>query len=355
MGKYTLFAAVLAIGLGIPRAQTGSIKVGSTTRTFIVYAPSGLPDNPALVVCMHGLGGSGSQQRSYSGFDKVADKGKFIVVYPDGIDKSVGSAGWDITGNSDVDFITTLIDNVAGRYNIDRNRVYASGFSMGGMMSHKLACDVPEKIAAIGTASGYPLYGNNNCSPPIPVPICHTHGTADDVVPYSGLEAWIAKFVKADGCPETPATTNPTSKYKREYWGPCKDGSEIVVYHFDGMSHGYVNTSRYSFSASDTFWTFFEKHPRNGAVGIYGPVSGARTTSAFSTAYSAGAIHLKSGLPVRSVRVFDVRGRTVFSWKAGNVPVHDVAFPASRPAGGIYLVNIRGAAGNNGIVRLLVP
>src|SRR5512133_1039502 len=164
-------------------AQTGSIKVGNTTRTFIVYTPSGLPEHPSLVISMHGLGGSGSQQRSMSGFDKVADKGKFVVVYPDGVFKMNGSNGWDISSNSDVEFISGLIDTLKLRHNIDPNRVYASGFSMGGMMSYKLACTLSDKIAAIGPASGYPL-GNmiTSCKPTRPVPICHTHGTADDIV-----------------------------------------------------------------------------------------------------------------------------------------------------------------------------
>ena len=53
------FFILILIVHGTPFAQSGSITVGSTNRTFIVYAPDGLPDDPPLVVCMHGLGGSG--------------------------------------------------------------------------------------------------------------------------------------------------------------------------------------------------------------------------------------------------------------------------------------------------------
>jgi len=341
MRTFSLFIFMVMLLCGITFAQSESIKVGSTTRTFIVYTPSGLPEKPSLVVCMHGLGGSGSQQRSYSGFDKVADNGKFIVVYPDGTYKMNNSNGWDITTSADVEFITTLIDTLIRKYDIDPDRVYASGFSMGGMMSHKLACDVPGKIAAIGTASGYPLFGNDDCSPSIPVPICHTHGTADKIVPYTGLEAWISKFVKADGCPETPTVTNPTSKYKREYWGPCDEGSEIVVYHFDGMDHGYVDTKKYDFSASDTFWTFFKNHPRNNIVKTTNAVINSRITPGFTAVYSAGKIHLhaapESGT-FRSAGLHDVKGRTVRSWTSGSGPVHDLSFPADNLPAGIYFV-----------------
>lgn len=340
---------------GITSAQSGNINVGSTTRTFIVYTPSGLPEKPALVVCMHGLGGSGSQQRSYSGFDKVADKGKFIVVYPDGIDKSIGSsAGWDITNNSDVEFISDLIDTMAGRYNIDLNRVFASGFSMGGMMSYVLACRISDKIAAIGTASGYPLYANDNCSPSRPVSICHTHGTTDNTVPYSGLEKWIGKFVTSNGCSTSPTTTNPTSKYKREYWGLCDEESEIVIYHFDGMGHGYVNTSQYSFSASDTFWTFFEKHPLKSNVGSRVPVAGTRLSGTCLAVYTKGTVHLKSTGSIYSVIISDAAGRVKSLRKTTSGRERQVTLPVDRLAGGIYIVNVSGSTGRH-TAKILIP
>lgn len=354
--RKTIFSmAILVTVCATPLAQTGSIKVGSTTRTFIVYAPTGLPDNPSLVISMHGLGGSGSQQRSMSGFDKVADKGKFIVVYPDGTYKLNNSNGWDISSNTDVEFISILIDTMAGRYKIDRNRVYASGFSMGGMMSHKLACTLADKIAAIGPASGYPL-GNmvTSCTPSRPVPICHTHGTIDSIVPYTGLESWVAKFVKSNGCSGAPTTTNPTSKYKREYWGSCENGSEIIIYHFDGMGHGYVNTSQYSFSASDTFWTFFQKHPMGNAVRIASSVSSLRKASSVSVTYFRGIIHLQSETSIRSIRVSDIAGRELFSRQGADVPIHAIGIPVGRTLRGIYFVNMVDVAGYS-VVRVLVP
>lgn len=355
MRTFSLSILMVMLLSGITSAQSESIKVGSTTRTFIVYTPSGLPEKPALVVCMHGLGGNGSQQRSYSGFDKVADKGKFVVVYPDGIDKSIGSSpGWDITNNTDVDFISDLIDTMAGRHNIDLKRVYASGFSMGGMMSYVLACRISDRIAAIGTASGYPLYANDNCSPSRPVPICHTHGTTDETVPYTGLEKWIDKFVKSNGCTGSPTTTNPTSKYKREYWGQCDQESEIVIYHFDGMGHGYVNTSQYTFSASDTFWTFFEKHTLGNTVGTGAPVAGTRLTGTCSAVYSGGTVDLKSTSGICNVRITDIAGREKLLLKTPTGQKRHIILPVGRLARGIYIVNVTGSTDGR-TTKILVP
>jgi poly(hydroxyalkanoate) depolymerase family esterase len=358
MCKLLLSMILLGVFSAGTIAQTGSIKVGSTTRTFIVYAPSGLPEHPSLVISMHGLGGSGSQQRSMSGFDKVADKGKFVVVYPDGtytMSSSSTSKGWDISSNADVDFISALIDTMKVKYSIDPNRVYASGFSMGGMMSYKLACSLSDKIAAIGPASGYPL-GNmiTSCKPTRPVPICHTHGTLDSVVAYTTLENWVSKFVKSNGCSGDPVITNPTAKYKREYWGPCDNGSEIILYHFDGMKHAYVPTSTYNFSASDTFWVFFQKHPLNeGAAGVTTAVSTIKNTAPISVSCSNGIIYLQSEAGVQNVNVSDVSGRILFSCQYSGILTRHVNVPLGRNRSGVYFVKVTGTSGSS-VSRVMI-
>lgn len=347
-----LFTVVLAMVHAISLAQTDSIKVGSTTRSFIVYKPSGLPENPPLVISMHGLGGSGSQQRSMSGFDKVADNGKFIVVYPNGTYKLNNSNGWDISSNADVDFISALIDTMAVKYKIDRTRVYATGFSMGGMMSYKLACEIADKITAIGPASGYPL-GNmvTKCTPARPVPICHTHGTTDDIVDYTGLEDWISKFVKSNECSSNPTTTNPTSKIKKEYWGPCKQ-SEIIVYHFDGMYHAYPTVSAQGFSTSDTFWNFFKKYPLSDAVEKASSVSIAYSGH-LSTAYSRGIIYLQSETGISAVKVYDVAGRKFMLRQFPTGRTSEVSLPVGRLSKGVYLLKVTGTKGT-GVARIMI-
>jgi poly(3-hydroxybutyrate) depolymerase len=207
------------------------------------------------------------------GLESIADKEKFIVVYPDGIFKVSGSNGWDISGSSDVDFISAIIDSMSHYYNTDPDQIFATGFSMGGMMSYKLACTITDKLAAIAPASGYPMskFGYNGiCMPFGPIPICHFHGTADDVVTYSGLEAFVDNFVKSNYCTAASETTNPSSKIKKEHWKLCDGGSEIVIYHFNGMGHAYPTAASQGFSPNDTLWEFFRKHPRNSTVQIQG-------------------------------------------------------------------------------------
>jgi poly(3-hydroxybutyrate) depolymerase len=352
MCKLFFSMILLAVFCAATIAQTGSIKVGSTTRTFIVYTPSGLPEQPPLVIAMHGLGGSGDQHRSSSGFDKVADYGKFVVVYPDGTYKMSSSStanGWDISSNADVEFISALIDTMKVKYKIDPNRIYATGFSMGGMMSYKLACSLSDKIAAIGPSSGYPL-GNmiTSCKPSRPISICHAHGTSDSTVPYSTLQNWVSKFVKSNGCTGDPVITNPTAKYKKQYWGPCEKGSEIIVYHFDQMTHGYVNKTKYDFSASDTFWAFFKRHPLNeGTAAVTVSASTLQKTIPVSASCSNGVISLHSETDVQNISVSDVCGRVLFTEQYSGLFTRNVSIPIDRNSSGVYFVKVTGSSGSS--------
>ena len=65
-----------------------SIKVGDTTRNMITYAPEGLPYNPPLVISLHGLNQDADYQKGQANWEAVADTAKFVVVYPNGVNKA---------------------------------------------------------------------------------------------------------------------------------------------------------------------------------------------------------------------------------------------------------------------------
>jgi polyhydroxybutyrate depolymerase len=148
-------------------AQTQSFKVAGVTRKYIVYAPTGV-SNPPLVFVIHGFNMSGQQEVGLTRMNAVADKGKFLVVYPDALPDSANQQSWDMKGANDFAFLLAIIDSVDAKYHIDRNRVYASGFSQGGFMSFQLGCRYADKFAAIAPVSGL-LTGA--CAPSRPVPM----------------------------------------------------------------------------------------------------------------------------------------------------------------------------------------
>lgn len=137
-----------------------------------------------LVILLHGAGGNPDWQMWYSNMSAFADAFKFIMVTPKGI-----GGQWDVSsGSGDVTFVADLIEAVSEDYCIHPERIFATGFSQGGGMSHRLACELSDRIAAIGpVASGTPwIVWPDTCEPERPVSIIQFNGTADLILPFEG-------------------------------------------------------------------------------------------------------------------------------------------------------------------------
>lgn len=231
------------------KAQIEDFKVGTTTRKMLVYAPSGIKENSPLLLSLHGLNQDIAYQQNQTKWETLADANNFVLVYPAGINNS-----WDLSGTSDTDFILAIINEMYKRYGIDRDRVYLSGFSMGGMMTYHAMNIIADKIAAFAPVSGY-LMGGPNTNSSRPVPIIHTHGSADDVVPFSGVQTCLNAWITRDKCPKTAVVTKPypankpNSSGTKYYWGRGTDNVEIVLMRIEGAGHWHsidpngINTS----------------------------------------------------------------------------------------------------------------
>src|SRR5690554_6778965 len=236
MKNYILLAiSILLTQIDIQAQTNQNITVNGTNRSMSVYAPSGLPENAPLMITMHGMNQDVPYHISTSEWEEVADTAKLLVVYPQGIDNA-----WDISGTRDTDFILAIIDAMADQYGIDRNRVYLSGFSMGGMMTYHAATIIADQIAAFAPVSGY-LMGGPNTNSSRPIPIIHTHGTSDDVVPYSRVQNTMSAWVSRNGCNSTPQVTQPYPSNKpgsnatRTSWGGCSGNVEVVLITLEGV------------------------------------------------------------------------------------------------------------------------
>lgn len=286
-GVSVLFASVLLTQVASAQTWT-DFQVGDQTRKALVYVPEGI-EAPPLLISLHGRGIPAGWNQGMMKFEPIADREKFIVVYPE----ANNDLNWDLGGTSDIDFVLQIIEDMSDQHGIDRKRVYASGFSMGGMFSHTLACRIPNVIAAIAPGNGYPLGGLHGCDESRNVPIFHMHGTADDFVKYSGIHAFLNTRIQAYGCPSTPVRTEPypegaaDSKSFKESWGPCpnEDGteSEVVLISVAGMIHdwatpGKANTNEdpefngkpFDIDGSEEAWAFLKTYSLDGKLG--GPV-----------------------------------------------------------------------------------
>ena len=166
-------------------------------RQYIIHLPPGYNNNNPLpaVIVLHGGSGNYYSVQGFTQMNFVSNQNDFLAIYPQGIGKAPPGYSWadgrntsaDQAGIDDVGFISKLIDTLYHDYNIDTNRVYICGFSNGGFMTQRLACETPGLFAAIG-GLGCSMDTNliQTCRPNQAVPMAYFSGTADPEVPYDG-------------------------------------------------------------------------------------------------------------------------------------------------------------------------
>lgn len=253
-----------------------TIKHDGIERSYLFYKPKDLEPSPPLVIVLHRAKSTGGQMRELTGydFDKIADRNKFIVVYPDGYEgnwndcrKSAKDSAHALNID-DVGFINALIESFAKKHGIDRSRVLLTGLSNGGHMCFRLAIELSEKISAVAAIAAHvPVQENNICHmPDIPVSILLVSGTEDPINPFEGGEVSIlglikkgqvlssiqsAEFwLKAYGLKNVSNHTifpdkNPDDKswIERQYWDN-KSGIEINLYTVHGGGHTIPGTKQ---------------------------------------------------------------------------------------------------------------
>lgn len=278
------------------KAQIEDFKVGDLTRQMLVYAPSTIVPGRPLLISLHGMNQDINYQKNMTQWESIAKKYNFVVVYPAGINNS-----WDLFGNRDIDFILAIIEEMYNRYGIDKERVYLSGFSMGGMMSYYAATKIADKIAAIAPVSGYPLWGvNTNSSRP--VPIIHIHGTSDDVVSYNNVFNVLNAWVQRNGCPTQAIITKPyppdkpLSNCTKYYWGPGIDSVEVVLLSLNGVGHWH-SIDPNGVNSSEEIWNFCKKF----SLGFGVP----KFKSAFVSDVNPKQIQVTFTKPLKSVEKFE--------------------------------------------------
>jgi len=223
-----------------------TIQVGSASRTYILHVPSTYTGNTAvpLVVDFHPLGGSGSQEEGSSPYKAQTDPEGVVTAYPNG-ESGPSGAAWNVgpccvANVDDVAFAKALVAQVATKACIDTKRVYAVGFSMGGGMSHYIACHAADIFAAVAPASFDLLKENEDgCMPPRPIAEISFRSSNDPVVPYAGGASSLVsgmpitflgavgtfqKWAQIDGCTGSPTAADTNDC---QYYTSCGGGVQI--------------------------------------------------------------------------------------------------------------------------------
>jgi polyhydroxybutyrate depolymerase len=278
--------------------RSDTLVVAGETREYLLHVPESYDAARAtpLVISMHGTGLWPAGHAAMSGWNAVAEEEGFIVVYPSAT--SISPVGWpklwraweDLSGSddtfADVRFISDLIDALDARYNIDRARIYANGYSSGGAMANLLACQLADRFAAIGTVATAHL-SFDACGAFQPVPLIAFHGTADRQVPYEGgtsamsadepwdsVRRWTAEWAERNGCERTLSESAIAADVMRVEYSECESGAIVVLYTIEDGGHtwpgsdppewmsGMAGRTTDSIDATRVIWSFFRERTK---------------------------------------------------------------------------------------------
>ena len=249
-------------------------------REYIIYVPNSYDGTSAvpLLFNFHGFGGSASEFINDADMRAVAEANSFILVYPQGSCLN-GASHWNpcpIDGDNkstadDVGFVEAMISEISSQYNLDMERIYAAGYSNGGMMAYGLANYKSNLIAAIASVSGTMLDCIGSTSHPIPV--VHLHGTSDGVIPYDGsndyssvqntLDYWI-HFNNTVSTPTINVDTTGGMTIEHYVYGQGDNSVSVEHYKYIGGDHVWFNEPYQGQNASNLVWSFMSKYDING-------------------------------------------------------------------------------------------
>jgi polyhydroxybutyrate depolymerase len=264
-----------------PLDQAMKVTVAGVERTFAVHTPKsydGTKPTP-IVLDFHGLYGDENQEQGLTKMNEKADAAGFISVHPRGVSSSWNAGACCGTARDtkvdDVGFVKAMLDALEDKLCVDNKRIFSTGMSNGGFLSHRLGCELSDRIAAIAPVAA--VMGMMTCTPKRAVPIMHFHGTSDSLVPYGGnpsisypsVADSIAGWAKRNACSTTTKETYSKGEVKCVTYDGCPTTVDVILCTVTGGGHTWPGGTAYpllgktttDISATDAMWDFFKAHP----------------------------------------------------------------------------------------------
>ena len=287
IGLFTYFINLAAHAQGKSQQITEQLIVDGMKRKIVSYIPANNKNElMPLVIALHGGFATPKAMFRLADFRSLADKEKFIVVCP--ASKKMWHDGADNKGIDDVKFISDVIDHMITKYHANPQRVYITGISNGGFMTTRLACEIPDRIAAVAVVAATLDIGEGY-DVKAPLPVIYMHGTGDNIIKYNGGKLFgrkmyshrdvIEKWVKVNDCkPEPVVTSIPdnshdgTAIFKQEYNNNAT-GFKVISYTIEGGGHTWPGGRQYfpkfiigkttrNLNACQTIWEFFKNYSK---------------------------------------------------------------------------------------------
>ena len=303
------------------QTRSFTVNAGGLKRTFRLHIPPGYDENvPAsLVLNFHGYTGNALENERNSEMSDHADANGYLVVYPQATEFDGGEGlgritSWNdracnaspgpegpicapdafvypappecgvreddcnwCTCHDDVAFVRVMLDRLEQMLCVDRGGVYATGISNGGMVVHRLGCELADRFAAVAPVAGV-LANGFNCAPATRLSLMQIHGRQDTTVPYNGVKSSGGYFYESvkevadlwgsgvsQQC-DAALTPYPTTADGEKGWqcrrhAHCATGAEVVTCLWDG-GHEWPGRVGNEPFGNDAMWAFFQQNHR---------------------------------------------------------------------------------------------
>ena len=252
------------------------IQHDGITREYTLYMPESYNGSTKvpLLFNFHGHGSKIKDLIIVADMRSVAEANNFILVYPQGSLLN-GFSHWNAcppggdnkSNADDFGFVESMITEISSQYNVDMERIYAAGYSNGGMMAYGLANYKSDLIAAVASVSGAML----DCTGPTshPMPVVHLHGTSDGVLPYNGSSDYNSAQSTLDhwiNFNNTVLTPTVTSDNNIEHYVYDQGDSSVSVEHYKyiGGDHVWFSATFQGQNTSELVWNFVSRYDING-------------------------------------------------------------------------------------------
>jgi polyhydroxybutyrate depolymerase len=272
-----------------PPTSRGAGPVVLADRPYDLVVPTTYdPTVPMpLVIGLHGYTSNGQAQKAYFGLAPLAEERGFLLAHPDGTVDRAGQPFWnatdaccDLFGSAvdDSTYLTAVIDDIVAQYNVDPKRIFVTGLSNGGFMSHRMACDHADRIAAIVSVAGAVFADPELCRPSEPVNVVEIHGTSDKTVqfggdsilghPYPGAATTVSTWAALNGCGSLEPAAEGAIDLVADIDGDetqvgsfagCPDGGSVELWTMNSASH--VPDLSPTFASTIVDWMFAHPDP----------------------------------------------------------------------------------------------
>lgn len=286
-------AAAADADIARPGDHTLTLEHGGVARQYQVHVPArydGATPAPLLIALHGGASDMGQlQEEAIYGQIAASEREGAVVVFPNGFSRQPGGrlASWNggtccgVARNENVDdvgFLRAVVADVSRQLRIDRDKVFATGMSAGGIMAHRLACEMPDVVRAIASVAG--TDNTRQCAPDRPVSVLMIHARDDDNVPFLGgrgsrpptttlpdftsVPETITRWVQREQCSATPARVLEVPGARCERYSGCEGQAKVELCTTESGGHSWPvgndipgAPGSTALSANRLMWDFF--------------------------------------------------------------------------------------------------